>query len=308
MEGSGGQMAVGLARLSTAAAAGPESTAACGPARYVPHLTVAHPHPPRRPDPKRGHWMTCHHVGEELVWEVAVPIPAVPELTYKYAVVDEQLEVAKWESETHTIALPEGLEAGAIIDIFDTWQARTRPAGLLHAGEWGVGRAHHARQCLPGLSSKLPGAGAANPWPGAALQFVGWCRGAHVAASQRILRSTLCRHPQDASHPANVLSRSAFSRVILSNKPPPPAGKVLHMKPTINEAIVRFQIWWGKGVGGGRGGVLGGRWATWCTVGQLTVAPPRQHGEAGCCVCSATLPTCLDSLPAPAAPATGSPG
>ena len=35
--------------------------------------------------------MTCHHVGEELVWEVAVPIPAVPEFSYKYAVVDEQV-------------------------------------------------------------------------------------------------------------------------------------------------------------------------------------------------------------------------
>jgi 4-alpha-glucanotransferase len=73
-------------------------------------------------DPKRGHWMTCHHVGEELVWEVAVPIPAVPEFSYKYAVVDEQLEVVKWESETHTITLPDGLESGAIIDIFDQWQ------------------------------------------------------------------------------------------------------------------------------------------------------------------------------------------
>ena len=75
-------------------------------------------------DQRRGHWMTCHHVGEELVWEVVVPIPAVAEFSYKYAVVDEQLEVVKWESEVHTIPLPEGLEAGATIDIFDQWQVR----------------------------------------------------------------------------------------------------------------------------------------------------------------------------------------
>lgn len=48
---------------------------------------------------------------------------------------------------------------------------------------------------------------------------------------------------QDNSHPANVLSRSAFSKVILTNRAQAAGGKVLHMKPTINEAIVRFQIW-----------------------------------------------------------------
>lgn len=52
-----------------------------------------------------------------------LPLHPLPAASYKYAVVDEQLEVIKWESETHTIALPDGLEAGAIIDIFDQWQA-----------------------------------------------------------------------------------------------------------------------------------------------------------------------------------------
>lgn len=70
--------------------------------------------------------MTCQHIGKDLVWEVAVPIPAAPEVTYKYAVVNEQLEVIKWESETHTISLPNGLEAGAIIDIFDQWQVLSK--------------------------------------------------------------------------------------------------------------------------------------------------------------------------------------
>lgn len=119
-------------------------------------------------EPRRGHWMTCQHIGKDLVWEVAVPIPAAPEVTYKYAVVNEQLEVIKWESETHTISLPNGLEAGAIIDIFDQWQ--------------------------------------------------------------------------DDSHPAKVLSRSAFSEVILPNHSQPCGGSVPHMTPGINEAIVRFQV------------------------------------------------------------------
>lgn len=62
----------------------------------------------------RAHWLSCRHVGEELLWEGLVPIPAVREFTYRLAVVSEEAEVVKWASERHTVVLPEGLEDGAI--------------------------------------------------------------------------------------------------------------------------------------------------------------------------------------------------
>ena len=53
-------------------------------------------------------------MGEELLWEGLVPIPAVKEFTYRLAVVNEAFEVLKWASQRHTVVLPEGLEDGAI--------------------------------------------------------------------------------------------------------------------------------------------------------------------------------------------------
>lgn len=117
----------------------------------------------------RAHWATCHHSGKELIWEVIVPVPLVAEITYKYAVVNEALDVVKWENEEHTIKLPEGLEDGAIVDIHDEWM--------------------------------------------------------------------------DVGHPAHLLSRSAFTQVILSNRPHTSPQRMLHLQPVVNEAIVRFQIW-----------------------------------------------------------------
>ncbi len=35
---------------------------------------------------RRAHWLSCRHVGEELLWEGMVPIPAVKEFTYRLAV------------------------------------------------------------------------------------------------------------------------------------------------------------------------------------------------------------------------------
>ena len=64
-------------------------------------------------------------MGEELLWEGMVPIPAVREFTYRLVVVNEALEALKWASERHTVVLPEeGLEDGAI--------------GGQGTGEWGV--------------------------------------------------------------------------------------------------------------------------------------------------------------------------
>lgn len=78
-----------------------------------------------------AHWATCHHAGKELVWDVIVPIPLVPEITYRYAVVDDTLNLIKWEEVIHTISLPQGLEDGAIVDIHDEWMDSSHPAHLL---------------------------------------------------------------------------------------------------------------------------------------------------------------------------------
>lgn len=117
----------------------------------------------------RAHWATCHHSGKDLIWEVIVPIPLVPEITYRYAIVDESINLVKWENNTHTISLPEGLEDGSIIDIYDDWI--------------------------------------------------------------------------DRSHPGQLLSTSAFTKVILADRPPIAQEHVIHMQPALNEAIIRFQIW-----------------------------------------------------------------
>lgn len=66
------------------------------------------------PGTRRAHWLSCRHLGDELLWEGLVPIPVVGEFTYRLAVVNESFVVLKWASERHTVVLPEGLEDGAI--------------------------------------------------------------------------------------------------------------------------------------------------------------------------------------------------
>lgn len=107
-------------------------------------------------------------MGKELAWEAVVPIPLVPEVTYRYAVVNEALEAVKWEHDSHTVALPSGLEDGAIVSIADEWV--------------------------------------------------------------------------DA-HPGRLLSRAAFTRVILAGRPAPPPRAPAPLQPAMNEAIVRLQVW-----------------------------------------------------------------
>lgn len=85
-----------------AAAARAGAGAACAPAGYpaahsqawsscLPAARLVSPPPPRR----RAHWLSCRHVGEELLWEGLVPLPAVPAFTYRLAVVNEAFEV-RW--------------------------------------------------------------------------------------------------------------------------------------------------------------------------------------------------------------------
>jgi 4-alpha-glucanotransferase len=98
-----------------------------------------------------------------------VPIPLVPEITYRYAVVDDSMSVITSASNTHTLLLPQSLEDGSIIDIYDEWM--------------------------------------------------------------------------DRSHPGYLLSTCAFTKVILPDRPRLTNQTLLHLQPTLNEAIIRFQVW-----------------------------------------------------------------
>ncbi len=60
-------------------------------------------------------------MGDELVWEAFVPIPFVSSFTYKYAILNDKLEVVKWESHAHTVTLPERLEDGSVVQLLDVW-------------------------------------------------------------------------------------------------------------------------------------------------------------------------------------------
>ena len=68
--------------------------------------------------PGRAHLLSCRHLGEELLWEGLVPVPAPvqPEgaITYRLVVVGEGGVVVKWASQRHTLDLPDDLEDGAI--------------------------------------------------------------------------------------------------------------------------------------------------------------------------------------------------
>jgi hypothetical protein len=39
-------------------------------------------------------------------------------------VVDDGCETVAWESEAHTVILPDGLEDGAVVELHDEWMVR----------------------------------------------------------------------------------------------------------------------------------------------------------------------------------------
>lgn len=84
---------------------------------------------------KQGVWLTPHHEGEQLVWQANVSVPENFQLEYKYVLVDEKLNVLKWEAgESRKLQLPEGLPDGAVIDVLDSWQDGASPEALLSKG------------------------------------------------------------------------------------------------------------------------------------------------------------------------------
>ena len=71
----------------------------------------------------RRHALTCSHQDDELLWEGEVQVPcAAQELEYSYAITDEAAEVEAEEVSQRSLALPEGLTDGSIIELRDSWQ------------------------------------------------------------------------------------------------------------------------------------------------------------------------------------------
>ena len=74
-------------------------------------------------DIKKGVRMTPHHEGEHLVWQAQVSVPEGFKLDYRFGIVDEKLNIIKWESgEPRQLTLPVGPPDGAVIDVLDGWQ------------------------------------------------------------------------------------------------------------------------------------------------------------------------------------------
>lgn len=72
---------------------------------------------------KQGQWMTPHHEGDLLLWQVLVTVPEHFETEYSYCLVDEKLNVLKWEAgNRRVLTLPEGLPSDATVEIHDLWQ------------------------------------------------------------------------------------------------------------------------------------------------------------------------------------------
>jgi hypothetical protein len=91
-------------------------------------------------DPLLGSWdlarakhMLPRHEGDaQLIWEVGVSVPANFHSQYSYCMVDEHMNVLKWEAGARrSLELPEGLENGAVVEVHDQWQDGSSPDALL---------------------------------------------------------------------------------------------------------------------------------------------------------------------------------
>ena len=87
-------------------------------------------------------------------------------------------------------------------------------------------------------------------------QVVKWASEAHTVELPEGLEDgdvvTVDEVWTDASNPAHLLSRSAFTQVILADRArPASAATVARTDPKTNEAIVRFKIWCERRRGGG---------------------------------------------------------
>ncbi|KAK9847329.1 hypothetical protein WJX84_006047 [Apatococcus fuscideae] len=82
-------------------------------------------------DPQKGQPMTCHHEGQELVWEATVEVPALEDFAYKYAVVNSEHKAVRTEQPQRQLQIPASLPALASIELQDAWEAESHPSNLL---------------------------------------------------------------------------------------------------------------------------------------------------------------------------------
>ncbi len=94
-------------------------------------------------DPLLGSWdlarakhMLPRHEGDaQLIWEVGVSVPANLHSQYSYCMVDEHMNVLKWEAGARrSLELPEGLENGAVVEVHDQWQVGGTGSRFLRSG------------------------------------------------------------------------------------------------------------------------------------------------------------------------------
>ena len=71
----------------------------------------------------RRHALICRQQDDDLLWEGELQVPsAAQDLEYSYAITGEAAEIEAEEMSKRSLALPEGLTDGSIIELRDSWQ------------------------------------------------------------------------------------------------------------------------------------------------------------------------------------------
>ncbi|KAL2630387.1 hypothetical protein R1flu_015073 [Riccia fluitans] len=98
--------------------------------------------------------MTPQHEGDSLVWEVMIAVPDNFETQYKYCLVDDKLNLIKWEAGSRRfLSIPQAIEAEATVDVHDSWQDGSSPDVLLNRNAFrkvifGKGNDHEGKEII----------------------------------------------------------------------------------------------------------------------------------------------------------------
>ena len=83
-------------------------------------------------DPQKGQPMTCHHDGQELIWEAIVEAPALEDFSYQYVVVNAEHKIVRRENHKRRLQVPSSLPPLANIELQDAWEVRSFHASKCH--------------------------------------------------------------------------------------------------------------------------------------------------------------------------------
>ena len=156
-------------------------------------------------DGTKKHALNCTHQGEELIWEGETQVSAsVRGLEYSYAIIDEADEIEAEEVSRRTLALPDGLADGSVIELRDSWQVENCGWFLL-------------TYSAPSLTV-----------PSMALK---------QGEKDKCIA-------QDTSHPGYLLSSGAFRGNILGPPEDSPSPAVARQRPQPDEIVVIFRLWY----------------------------------------------------------------